>query len=490
MAMRLGDLLIARGIITQEDVDAALRRQKVIGGNMGDNLVAIGAISRKELRSMLTEAPKTPKTVEDTGLSLQFLEGLLLKTVFVSGAQTVPILAEMIKLSHSIIEELLEGLKKHRWVEIIGSTDATGMILRYVLTDEGRSRALDALAQSEYVGPAPIPMVRYFAQLDKQAIGNEYVGEETLRRSLSHLVLPDQLIEDLGPAINSSKAMLIYGPSGNGKSSIASALGEVLKQVIYIPHAIEIDHQVIKIFDPALHTSVEPPVSENDSDEDLLFGKASAYDMRWVPCRRPVVITGGELTLRMLDLDFNPIAKFYEAPLQMKAMGGLFIIDDFGRQLVQPRDLLNRWIVPLENRVDYLTLHTGKKFQVPFDAIVVFSTNLSPKDLMDPALLRRIHYKLQIEAPDEEGYREIFRRVCKLYGLTISEDLLDEILFMFYTRYQLELAAFHPKFIVEHAMAACKYQDAPIRLSSEMIESAIRNLFVAEMEQKVLTREV
>ena len=274
--------------------------------------------------------------------------------------------------------------------------------------------------------------------------------------------------------------MLIYGAAGNGKTSIAEALVSAFEQPVYIPYAIEADGQIIKIFDLSTHVPFPSTTNTNGSNGDShpMFLPQLEYDPRWVRCRRPYIITGGELTLEMLDLDFDPHSKYYEAPLQMKAIGGIFVIDDFGRQRVRPHDLLNRWIFPLERKLDYLTLHTGKKFALLFDQLVIFATNFPPEEIMDPAQLRRVHYKLKINLPTAEEYKEIFRRICDSYGLEFSEEIMADLVNNYYIKHKVPFAGFHPKFIAEHVIAACNYLGTPPRITRQLLTDSLENMVI------------
>ncbi len=450
------------------------------------SLEIVGATQPNRLEARLPQPPSVPRLLQDTGLTSQFLLNFILKFLYIPALQTVPEISNLIKLSQRIVESLLESLKKQQLVEVTGTADNNPLILKYVLTGKGKERAIEVLKQSEYIGPVPVPLAAYQAQVKKQAIANEQIGADQLSRALSHLVLPEKVLRQLGPGVNSGKAMLFYGSGGNGKSCIAEALGRSFQQTIYIPYCIEVDRQIIRIFDPALHEEVSPEPDAEPSEENGISGPLVQFDPRWVRCRRPIVVTGGELTLNMLDLDFDSLSKYYEAPLQVKATGGVFIIDDFGRQQIQPQDLMNRWIIPLEKRVDYLTLHTGKKFEIPFDAVVIFSTNIPPEALMDAPSLRRIPYKLQIDAPSEEDYETIFRRVCKLYGLEFSKDVVSYLMDDLYNKKGVPIAAFHPKFIVEHVMAASKYEGVQPRLSLTLVKEALQNLVVSEPTEAAL----
>jgi predicted ATPase with chaperone activity len=294
---------------------------------------------------------------------------------------------------------------------------------------------------------------------------------------MSHLVLSESIIRRLGPASNSGRAILIYGSAGNGKTSIAEALVSAFEQPVYVPYAIEADGQIIKIYDPSIHVAF-PAGNGANGQTSAIFLPHLEHDPRWVRCKRPYVISGGELTLEMLDLDFDPHSKYYEAPLQMKAIGGVFVIDDFGRQRVRPHELLNRWIFPLERKVDYLTLHTGKKFALLFDQLVIFATNFPPEELMDPAQLRRVHYKMKINPPSADEYKEIFQRICDSYGLEFSEEIMAYLLNTFYIKHKIPFAGFHPKFIAEHVIAACNYLGTTPQISRQLLADSLENMVI------------
>jgi predicted ATPase with chaperone activity len=477
--MALGEILMGKNLLDEKQLEKAAQRQKVVGGLLGDNLVALGFISREKLEEILQEAPPTPKSVEETGLDAQFLLNLILKSMYVAGHQTVPEISDHTKLGRLIIEELLQIAKKEALLEVRGAADANFTLLRHTLTSAGRERASEGLRQCQYVGPVPVPLADYQIQTQKQSITNERINAEALTRTLSHLVLSKDILRRLGPAINSGRAILFYGSPGNGKTSIAEAIGHTFKQNIYIPYCVEADGQIIKIFDSAVHTESLSQPNDGNSNSNSIYLRTPEFDPRWVRCYRPVIVSGGELTLQMLDLQFDTNSKYYEAPLQVKATGGVFIIDDFGRQLVRPQDLLNRWIYPLEKKIDYLILHTGKKFDLHFDQLVIFGTNIPPGQLMDEALLRRVHYKLQINPPSVEDYKEIFRRICNSYRLELSDEILSYLLNSFYPLRKMPLACFHPKFIVEHAIAACNFESVPPRLTLELVKDALENLVVS-----------
>ena len=477
--MAIGELLRAKGIISTEQLNKVLQQQKIAGGRLGDNLVALGFISRGDLEAILQEPPPVAKTIEATGLETNFLLNSMLRLMYISALQTIPELSEQIKLTRPIVEDLLIFAKKESLVEVRGPSEKNINILRYALTNAGKERASEALRVCEYLGPAPIPLEEYQTQVQKQTITNEVISIDKLQKAMSHLVLSDEVVRRLGPASNSGRAILIYGAAGNGKTSIAEALVSAFEQPVYVPYAIEVDGQIIKIYDPSVHVTFPTSASNGHrSDANSMFLPHLEHDPRWVRCTRPYLITGGELTLDMLDLDFDVHSKYYEAPLQMKAIGGIFVIDDFGRQRVRPHELLNRWIIPLERKIDYLTLHTGKKFSVLFDQLVIFATNFPPEELMDPAQLRRVHYKMKINPPTVDEFKEIFQRICDSYGLELTEDVMAYLLNSFYIKYKVPFAGFHPKFIAEHVIAACNYFGTPPQISQQLLVDSLEDMVI------------
>ena len=302
--------------------------------------------------------------------------------------------------------------------------------------------------------------------VEHQTVKSIAISEEIMKNAFSHLILSETLLKRLGPAISSGKAMFVYGPPGNGKTAIAETIGRVLPETVYIPYSILVGGQIISMFDPVNHV---PEAPEEEMDK---------VDQRWVKIKRPVIMTGGELSLRMLDLDFNPISKFYEASLQMKANNGIFIADDFGRQQIDPQMLLNRWIVPLDRNVDFMTLHTGMKFAIPFDMLVIFSTNIEPRDLVDEAFLRRIRYKIKIDHPSEQEYEAIFKQVCKTNHIPFDRTIFDYLMTHYYKRLGINLNACHPRDIIDHVIdSAHYYMHAPL-LTREGIDAAWQNYFV------------
>lgn len=472
--MRLGDILVAQGIVSQADVAEAMELQKTQGGRLGDVLIAAGKLKASDLDAVMQEAPAVPSSVEDTGLPLTDLLNLAMKAMYAAGAETPSAMADILKLPHRVIQLLLEGAKDRKLVDVLGAAGLSiTSELRFALTQKGKQWALDALAQNQYVGPAPVPLAHYRERIERQRITNERIDHDAIAASFSDLIVPEQFIRQIGPAVNSGQSMLLYGPPGNGKTSFAERIGRIFRSVVYVPYCFEVEGQIIKVFDAGIHE----PIRQARPEGGRLTGlRKEEFDSRWVACKRPFIVAGGELTLEMLDLSFNPLAKFYEAPLHVKALGGIFMIDDFGRQLVSPRALLNRWIVPLERRVDYLKLHTGKSFSLPFDELVIFSTNLTPRDLMDPAFLRRIPYKLEVPGPTREEFRQIFQRLSKSRSLDAPDQVVNAIIAALQQLQDMPLAGYQPKFILDQVLSACKFENIPPRLRPDIIAMALGNL--------------
>lgn len=419
-----------------------------------------------------TTRPMAPRRSADTGLSRAFINELMLKTFYYRNEMTGLEVAKALHLAFSVIDEHLEDLRREKLIEVKGAEGTGTASYRFALSQVGRDRAREALKVSQYVGPAPVSLREYTDGLMAQSTDREPINAEILREGLSHLVLPGEVVSQVGPALNSQRSLFLYGSPGNGKTVLAEAIGRAMGGPLSIPHAIEIDGQVIKIYDPIFHGDPEP-VEPGETSLD-----SSRPDDRWVRVRRPVVFAGGELTLDMLDLTFNEREGFYEAPLQMKANGGVFIVDDFGRQRVEPRDLLNRWIVPLEKGVDFLSLHTGRKFPIPFLAMVIFATNLKPQDLVDEAFLRRIRYKVEMNDPEPEDYLEIFGRECRARSIEPRREAIAYIYRTFYDGRGIPVRACHPRDILDKIVEAANWNGEAPRLTPEAIDAVCRSYFL------------
>jgi hypothetical protein len=417
--------------------------------------------------------PSSPQRVEDTGLDFSFLVELLTKILYVRGQLRLPDLATHARLSLGVLEVLLAFMRGERLCEMVrhGETDGT---MAYTLTDLGRARARDFLERCQYAGPTPVSLDAYVKQVGQQSIMDMGVTRELLQRAFEKIIVRRELLDQFGAAMNSGRPMLVYGPAGSGKTYLSERLVGLLSGSVAVPHAIEIGNEVIQVFDPVVHQ----PVALDDSRRSVL-DRGRSHDGRWMLCRRPVVLTGAELTLPMVDLQFDQKARFYQAPPQIKANNGLFIVDDLGRQLVSPQDLMNRWIVPLDRHVDYFALHTGKKFQVPFDVIVVFSSNLQPSKLADEAFLRRLGYKIFVGPLPESDYREIFVRVCEDNGIPFDENGYRYVVKDLHARNDKPLLACLPRDILCQLRDFARFNDRPPTLSEELLEWAWHNYFAS-----------
>ena len=420
--------------------------------------------------------PVAPKRLEDFQLPQVMMRDILLKTVFRKSLDMVSDLSRALCIPIPVVQELIDLCRDQRLMQATGTLNANnGNEMGYQLTDAGKARALDALAQSEYFGPFPVPLKVFAEQVKRQSIRNIHVTRNQLVSAMGHLVLPDSLLDHLGPAVSAGRSVLMYGPPGNGKSSISNGIRNALGDFVFVPHAIEYAGQVITVYDPIVHSPL--PDAEQDAKS---LRRVTPYDKRYVKCERPNVITGGELSLDMLDLVYNPTARTYQAPLQLKATGGIFIVDDLGRQAEPPQKLVNRWIVPLEEAKDILALQSGEKFEVPFDTLVIFSTNFHPNEIFDQAALRRIFFKIKIDGPDQENYLKIFAMVAKKRGMPLDEKALIYLLKTKYPTINSIYANYQPIFLIDQMISICEFEGIPYQMSPDLIDRAWANMFVKD----------
>ena len=421
--------------------------------------------------------PPPPTSIEETGLHADTLAQLLLKTL-VAGEQSGTGLAEKLRVPYSVLDALIQHARVEKLVEVRGTSGAGSAGYRYILTDLGRDRAGQFLDMCRYVGPAPVPLAQYNAYVRAGMEARPYLDRTTLSTGFEHLVVSHEMLDLLGPAVNSGKALFLYGAPGNGKTVYAEGIGKALGGEMHMPCAIDVDGQIITMYDPVSHLRMGEALNSSSVITNAV------HDRRWESIRRPVVVVGGELTLEMLDLTFNPISKFYEAPIQLKANGGVFVVDDFGRQRIPPRDLLNRWIVPLESRVDFLTLHTGRKFEVPFNVLIVFATNLKPQSLADEAFLRRIPYKILAKNPTVDEFCRIFELNCKRKGLTFDPVMVEYLERKYYRPRQIQMRACHPRDLISQVVDICRYTNREPVITRELLDAACGAYFIEEAESQ------
>jgi hypothetical protein len=440
-----------------------------------ETAVAAGGEHANDATTGMQQAPAAPATLEEAGISIGQLSELILKLLYLHGTLSGFDIGRQIRLPFSVLSESLDFLKTERCIEVSSGELVGPLSYRFLLTDRGRSRSREAFASCRYVGPAPVSLEHYTRQCRQQSVQHVALTHTQLEQAFADLVIDPELLHRLGPAVCSGQAIFLYGSPGNGKTVIAKGLGQLLNRsggTIFVPYSVAVDNQIIAVFDPTVHRAVEPAELSREKAE-LLVVEGEQHDKRWRQVLRPVVIAGGELSLEMLDLRHHRESGFYTAPIQLKANGGVFLIDDFGRQLVPARELLNRWILPLEERSDYLTLATGKKFAVPFEQLTIFSTNLRPDELVDAAFLRRIRHKIEVGPPSEKQFREIFRRCCESCDVKYDDWIISRLLS---TQYAADLPpkASDPRDLMQVVAAICRFRGEKPHLSERIVFEAFQ----------------
>jgi predicted ATPase with chaperone activity len=421
--------------------------------------------------------PPPPESLADTGISTSLIEQLLLKFLYFRGEVMGRDLASLVGLQYSLIDELLETLKRQHHVGIkksLGMGNSSGI---FTLTESGRNLTREYLENNQYAGTVPVPLHQYSEMVRRQRLAENWLSPDSLKKAFKHLVVEQDILARIGPAVNSNKSFLIYGQPGNGKTALAEALFRVETAPIYLPYAIESQGNIVQLYDPIYHQRIED--TESDS---VTLDRDHGYDRRWFKCRRPFIITGGELGLDMLDLSFNKVSKVYDAPFQLKANNGIYLIDDFGRQKASPAEILNRWIVPMERHVDYLSFQAGGKMTVPFEAFLIFSTNLRPEQLGDEAFLRRIQYKMFLRSPGRAEFIEIFERFAESRLLEYGPGVIEGFVEKHYLKGGKRFRRCHPRDVISHAIDLINFEARAKELTADVLDRAFDSCFTDNID--------
>jgi predicted ATPase with chaperone activity len=440
------------------------------------------ATDQQERVRIGADAPPKPESLEETGLSEAQLIDLMLKTLYQQGDLTGRGLSEAVCVPFTILDDLLLTAKQRHFVEVPRAEGHGRAGYTFSLTEEGAKRARAALESNRYVGPAPVPLDQFSEWVNKQSIRDNNVRLDELEGAFSDLILPREIMDALGPALNSGSSIFLHGAPGNGKTAIAERLGTLTSSSVYLPRAVTVDGHILVLFDPVYHHPIEDPL-RGANDAGGLLRSGPDHDQRFVLIRRPTVFVGGELTMEQLDLQFDAYSKVYQAPFQLKAAGGVLIVDDFGRQRMRPAELLNRWIVPLEKSFDNLTLHTGVKFPVPFDCILIFATNLNPRDLVDEAFLRRIQFKVEVRSPDRAAYEQIMKMNCVASGIPYRQEAVDTLFSEYYDALGFRPRGCHPRDILHQITSMATFKGLRPSLDPALLHRAARSYFLVMEEE-------
>jgi hypothetical protein len=456
-------------------------------GNLTDDVTLLGDAPPTDEEALPATGnayvPRTPARWEDLGLDLSFLFDLTLRTVYTRGHITGAELASAMAVPFAVISPVFQAMRKQSLVDIIaqrGNSGDAGFVYA-IKPPKGEDALRDALDKTTYTGPAPVPFADYVEAVMAQTVKRLVVTRRSIRKAFEDLIITDECFNEIGPAINSAQSIFFFGFPGNGKTAIAERVTRLMGDAIYIPHAIEANGQIIKVYDPIQHSAI--PEEDQQPVTETVVRSGSRFDQRFIRVKRPTIVVGGELTMPMLDLKYSQLGKFYEAPLQMKANGGIFMIDDFGRQQVRAMDLLNRWIVPLEKKYDYLNTITGTKIEVPFDELLIFSTNLDPSQLADEAFLRRIKFKIEIRDPDESQYRKIWELVCRGKRVEFDARGVDYLIHTWYRPHNRPFRMCQPRDILDQMMSIAKYNMERVNFSPDLIDAACQTYFISAQKK-------